>query len=264
RRPLRAGRLGRTFAPPSRRRVPRDAARKPTLGAQGHAHLPRTEGHAAGPPGVRGRTPHPLEERHRRRRTGAGRVRRAALLPQLRPRRRARGRTPPDLGTHHQRGVPRQHSGRAPWQRPRARRLEPALRGGEPRADPRARPAPAFLLLAAQPAVRRRVRRRLRPSAGDRGRHARVRDLEEELRARQAARSALPNSTETKIVVTGNARAWRHFLEMRGSATAEAEIRELALKVLEVLRAEAPNLFGDYRVVEQPNGFRVIETDYPR
>jgi len=83
-------------------------------------------------------------------------------------------------------------------------------------------------------------------------------------RARQAARSVLPNSTETKIVVTGNARAWRHFLEMRGSATAEAEIRELALKVLEVLRAEAPNLFGDYRVVEQPNGFRVIETDYPR
>jgi len=82
-------------------------------------------------------------------------------------------------------------------------------------------------------------------------------------RARQAARSVLPNSTETKIVVTGNARAWRHFLEMRGSAQAEAEIRELALKVLDVLRAEAPNLFGDYRVVELPNGFRVIETDHP-
>ncbi|HEX6939757.1 MAG TPA: FAD-dependent thymidylate synthase [Longimicrobiales bacterium] len=81
-------------------------------------------------------------------------------------------------------------------------------------------------------------------------------------RARQAARSVLPNAVETKIVVTGNARAWRHFLEMRGSATAEAEIRRLALEVLAVLQREAPHLFGDYRVVEQPNGFRVIETDF--
>ncbi len=81
-------------------------------------------------------------------------------------------------------------------------------------------------------------------------------------RARQTARSVLPNAAETKIVVTGNARAWRHFLEMRGSASAEAEIRELALKVLEVLQGEAPHLFGDYRVVEQPGGYRVIETDF--
>src|SRR5690606_38657045 len=70
-------------------------------------------------------------------------------------------------------------------------------------------------------------------------------------RARQTARSVLPNATETKIVVTGNARAWRHFLEMRGSEAAETEIRILALKVLEVLREEAPNIFGDYRVVRK-------------
>ena len=80
-------------------------------------------------------------------------------------------------------------------------------------------------------------------------------------RARQAARSVLPNSTETKIVVTGNARAWRHFLEMRGSAQAEAEIRELALGPRGAPRRGAQPL-GDYRVVELPNGFRVIETDY--
>ena len=36
-------------------------------------------------------------------------------------------------------------------------------------------------------------------------------------RARQAARAVLPNCAETKIVVTGNARAWRHLVEMRGS-----------------------------------------------
>ena len=36
--------------------------------------------------------------------------------------------------------------------------------------------------------------------------------------ARQAARSVLPNATETKIFVTANARALRHFIEMRGSS----------------------------------------------
>ena len=80
-------------------------------------------------------------------------------------------------------------------------------------------------------------------------------------RARQTARSVLPNAAETKIVVTGNARAWRHLLEMRGAAAAEAEIRRLALAVLEVLQAEAPQIFGDYRVVKLENGTRVIETD---
>jgi thymidylate synthase (FAD) len=81
-------------------------------------------------------------------------------------------------------------------------------------------------------------------------------------RARQTARSLLPNAAETKIVVTGNARAWRHFLEMRGSASAEAEIRALSLKLLEVLKAEAPHLFGDYKVIRQENGTSVIETPF--
>lgn len=81
-------------------------------------------------------------------------------------------------------------------------------------------------------------------------------------RARQTARSVLPNAAETKIVVSGNARAWRHFLEMRGSASAEAEIRALAIAVLKVLQEEAPNLFGDYEIVRQPNGVEVIETAF--
>ena len=80
-------------------------------------------------------------------------------------------------------------------------------------------------------------------------------------RARQTARSLLPNAAETKIVVTGNARAWRHFIELRGSDSAEAEIRILAVKLLEALQAEAPNLFGDYQLVEK-NGVRVVETEY--
>jgi len=72
--------------------------------------------------------------------------------------------------------------------------------------------------------------------------------------ARQAARSVLPNATETKIFVTANARALRHFIELRGSRHAETEIRKLAIKVLKIMQAEAPSLFGDYQLVPLPDG----------
>src|SRR5688572_13024627 len=72
--------------------------------------------------------------------------------------------------------------------------------------------------------------------------------------ARQAARSVLPNATETKIFVTANARALRHFIEMRASRHAETEIRELAVQVLRLLQQESPNLFGDYELTPLPDG----------
>jgi thymidylate synthase (FAD) len=66
--------------------------------------------------------------------------------------------------------------------------------------------------------------------------------------AREAARGVLPNSTETKIVVTGNARAWRTMLELRASEAAELEIRRLAVAVLRLLQAEAPAFFSDFEI----------------
>jgi thymidylate synthase (FAD) len=72
--------------------------------------------------------------------------------------------------------------------------------------------------------------------------------------ARQAARSVLPNATETKIFVTANARALRHFIELRGSRHAETEIRKLAIAVLRLMQQEAPHLFGDYELVPLPDG----------
>jgi thymidylate synthase (FAD) len=72
--------------------------------------------------------------------------------------------------------------------------------------------------------------------------------------ARQAARSVLPNATETKIFVTANARALRHFIELRASRHAEVEIRKLALKVLGIMKQEAPHLFDDYQLVRLPDG----------
>ena len=54
--------------------------------------------------------------------------------------------------------------------------------------------------------------------------------------ARQAARAVLPNATETRIVVTGNYRAWRHFVGMRASEHADIEIRALAVACLRELQ----------------------------
>jgi thymidylate synthase (FAD) len=80
--------------------------------------------------------------------------------------------------------------------------------------------------------------------------------------ARQAARSILPNATETKIFVSANARALRHFIELRGSRHAEVEIRKLAVKVLEIMKTEAPHIFGDYQMVPLPDGTFEATTDH--
>jgi thymidylate synthase (FAD) len=64
--------------------------------------------------------------------------------------------------------------------------------------------------------------------------------------AREAARAVLPNCTETKIVVTGNYRAWRHFFGMRGSLHADAEIRMLAVKIFGMIQQSGcGNVFQD-------------------
>jgi thymidylate synthase (FAD) len=82
--------------------------------------------------------------------------------------------------------------------------------------------------------------------------------------ARQAARSVLPNATETKIFVTANTRALRHFIELRANEHAEVEIRRVALKILEIVRQAAPNLFRDYEIVSLDDGTRVARTPYKK
>src|SRR5690606_33902399 len=74
--------------------------------------------------------------------------------------------------------------------------------------------------------------------------------------AREAARSLLPNATETKIVVSGNIRAWRTLLELRLGEGAEREIRRLAVKLLETLRGEAPRFFADFELYQADDGER--------
>ncbi|MCF6228399.1 MAG: FAD-dependent thymidylate synthase [Planctomycetes bacterium] len=80
--------------------------------------------------------------------------------------------------------------------------------------------------------------------------------------AREAARAVLPNATETKMFVTGNVRAWRHFIELRGDIHAEAEIRALACDVARLFKKEAPNMFGDYEIVTLPDGSERTRTTH--
>jgi len=80
--------------------------------------------------------------------------------------------------------------------------------------------------------------------------------------ARQAARAVLPNATETRIVVTGNYRAWRHFVAMRASEHADVEIRELAVECLRQLQKAATNVFDDFVISSLPDGTEVASSPY--
>ncbi|KAA2258614.1 FAD-dependent thymidylate synthase [Solihabitans fulvus] len=78
--------------------------------------------------------------------------------------------------------------------------------------------------------------------------------------ARQAARAVLPNATETRIVVTGNYRAWRHFIAMRATEHADVEIRQLAVECLRQLQKAAANVFADFTISALPDGTEVASS----
>lgn len=61
----------------------------------------------------------------------------------------------------------------------------------------------------------------------------------------QEARSILPNSLKTEIVVTMNIREWRHFFKLRTATTAHPQMREIANMVLAEFRKKIPVLFDD-------------------
>jgi thymidylate synthase (FAD) len=83
-------------------------------------------------------------------------------------------------------------------------------------------------------------------------------------RARQVARAVLPNCAETKIVCTGNTRAWRHFVEMRGSTSADIEMRYLAAAVVKQMKESAPNIFADIEVCMAADGHPEVTVGYSK
>ena len=61
--------------------------------------------------------------------------------------------------------------------------------------------------------------------------------------AREAARAVLPNMVETRIVVTGNMRAWQEVIARRTAPDADAEFQEVAGMIREQLQQIAPEVF---------------------
>ncbi|MBO4365776.1 MAG: FAD-dependent thymidylate synthase [Eggerthellaceae bacterium] len=82
------------------------------------------------------------------------------------------------------------------------------------------------------------------------------------------ARYLLPNAAETKIVVTMNVRELLHFFEVRCCNRAQWEIRELAHKMLELVRPTAPFVFADAGApcvrTSCPEGKMSCGNPYPR
>jgi thymidylate synthase (FAD) len=75
---------------------------------------------------------------------------------------------------------------------------------------------------------------------------------------RSAARSVLPNATETKIFMTANARALRHLLAVRGQIMGDEEMRQVMAQLLRLLREEAPALFADFQIETLPDGSPIV------
>lgn len=61
----------------------------------------------------------------------------------------------------------------------------------------------------------------------------------------QEARSILPNSLKTEIVVTMNLREWRHFFKLRTSEAAHPQMREIACMILNEFKNLIPIVFDD-------------------
>lgn len=61
----------------------------------------------------------------------------------------------------------------------------------------------------------------------------------------QEARSILPNSLKTEIVVTMNLREWRHFFKLRTSGKAHPQMREVACAILDEFKRKIPVIFDD-------------------
>lgn len=80
--------------------------------------------------------------------------------------------------------------------------------------------------------------------------------------ARQAARAVLPNCAETRFVMSGNLRSWRHFIGMRAAEHADPEIRRIAVTCLRLLQSSAPEVFADFSITALRDGGEMATSPY--
>jgi thymidylate synthase (FAD) len=76
---------------------------------------------------------------------------------------------------------------------------------------------------------------------------------------KEDARYILPGGTTSEIVISANFREYRHIFEVRCNPRAHWEIRGICLKMLEILKKEAPIVFGDFVIDRQTNSARIEE-----
>lgn len=67
----------------------------------------------------------------------------------------------------------------------------------------------------------------------------------------EQARSVLPNSTKTEIVMTTNMREWRHFLKLRTAKAAHPQMREVANMILGIFLEKVPELVMDIGAINE-------------
>jgi len=75
---------------------------------------------------------------------------------------------------------------------------------------------------------------------------------------RSAARGILPANTLTKIMVTANARALRHFFSIRGDLEGDEEMRLVSALLFQIVSKDAPSLFADFDIEHLNDGSPVL------
>lgn len=61
----------------------------------------------------------------------------------------------------------------------------------------------------------------------------------------EKARTVLPNSLKTEVIVSANVREWRHILNLRTAKPAHPQIREVMIPLLNTLKQQVPVIFDD-------------------
>lgn len=67
----------------------------------------------------------------------------------------------------------------------------------------------------------------------------------------QSARSVLPQSVKTELIMTANFREWRHFFDLRTSDAAHPQMREVARPLLKEFRNKVPIVFDDVGITDE-------------
>jgi len=84
---------------------------------------------------------------------------------------------------------------------------------------------------------------------------------EKRKKARQAARSVLPNATETKIYFGANIRSLRHIILMRAHPAADLEIRNLFVEIFRIMQNVAPSCFSDMSIITLDDGTEGVRSE---